>query len=588
MKTGAFLRFASYAMISSLVLVVSCHQLPKDPELDEPIKEDFWKEWRRRAEQAPPYSPVPEPRSHEKIKNDRAERIKEVKDAKESRLPRKTIQSLELREASVVSALKSLAKIAELNIVIDGDVEGSVTLDFQNVPWNQAFHSIMQNRSLEYEWQDSILRIISYQALEKELKVRELQKKLLQIKQEERAAEPLNMRLVKIHHMDIKKMAANMQQLLEASAKAANVSYRGSVVVDEDTNTIIMNAVADDINQMLDLVDALDRPATQVHIESKIVVTSKRNARELGVQWGGLVGGGNLFGTAGGNSQGVLGDGLTLDDKINPTTGQISNFPSSSLGELFSSGALGGGATPLPGQLVGSSGLTAGLVYQRGDLLLNMQLSALESEGQADILSSPSITTLDNQTAYIESGTEIPYQSSSDNEGTNTEFKKAVLRLEVTPHVIDDSLIRLKVFTTNDEPDRTLENKDEEPAIFTRKAETTVLLFNGQTTVIAGLLKEFRSDAESGIPWIKDIPYIGRAFQSDSRDAEMNDLLIFITPHILERRTADSFTELVVTEVETVAGQIEEKDETIEVVVPEEVLIEEDAVIDVILPENEQ
>ena len=176
-------------------------------------------------------------------------------------------------------------------------------------------------------------------------------------------------------------------------------------------------------------------------------------------------------------------------------------------------------------------------------MILQAQLSALEEEGQAHIVSSPTITTLNNIQAYIESGREIPYQSSSDNTGTNTEFKKAVLRLEVTPHVVDNTLVKLEVLATNDEPDRTIVNSDLEPAIITRKTETTVLLQHGQTTVIAGLSKEFISEGDSGIPVLKDLPYLGAMFRSTLDEVELSDLLIFITPYIIDPENEDLYPE---------------------------------------------
>ena len=369
--------------------------------------------------------------------------------------------------------------------------------------------------------------------MQKELSVRELHRKIAVLKHEEDLTSPLVLKTVKIKHLDINRLHATIDTILKNSAKATDKRYRGSVVVDEDTNNIIVNAVPKDVNKIVDLITILDKPSRQIHIEAKIVVTTQRKARELGVQWGGLGAGGHGgFLTAGANSQGIL-EGA-VGTAINPTSGWMSNFPSSSLANLYS-GALGSGG-PLPGQLVGNSGFTGGLAFQRSDLILNMQLSALESSGQANILSTPSITTLDNHLAFIESGTEIPYQSTSDNNGIQIEFKKAVLRLEVTPHIIDGELIQLKVFATNDEPDRTLESRNDEPAIFTRKASTTVMLLNGQTTVIAGLLKEFRSDTETGIPYLMDLPWIGGAFRSSGKDQELNDLLIFLTPYILEEK----------------------------------------------------
>jgi len=155
------------------------------------------------------------------------------------------------------------------------------------------------------------------------------------------------------------------------------------------------------------------------------------------------------------------------------------------------------------------------------------------------VISSPSITTLDNHTAYIESGSEIPYQTASDTTGPETEFKKAVLRLEVTPHVIDDDILKIKIFASKDEPDMTLANDAGEPAVLTRTTETTLLLKDGQTTVIAGLIETTNTDDEFGVPFLMDIPYLGYLFKKRITDKGFDDLLIFVTPHILNKKAGE-------------------------------------------------
>jgi type IV pilus assembly protein PilQ len=172
-----------------------------------------------------------------------------------------------------------------------------------------------------------------------------------------------------------------------------------------------------------------------------------------------------------------------------------------------------------------------------GEYLLDVQLSALQEEGKLNILSSPSITTVDNQRAIIESGAEVPFQVVDKDGNISVEFKKAVLRLEVTPHVIEGSMLKLKIVTHKDEVDfnnTVLGN----PTIITKKAETNVILYDGQTTVIGGLSKETKSGSESGIPGLKDIPVLGYLFKGKSRTDKMEEILIFITPHVLKEKEA--------------------------------------------------
>jgi len=180
------------------------------------------------------------------------------------------------------------------------------------------------------------------------------------------------------------------------------------------------------------------------------------------------------------------------------------------------------------------------LLLPIGNWDINATLQTLESDDKINIISKPSISTLDNHTAYVESGTEIPYQTSSDNNGTETEFKKAVLRLEVTPHVIDNNILKMAIFASKDEPDAEQANNDGEPAILTRKSETTLLLRDGQTTVIAGLVETQNRDVESGVPFLMDIPYLGYLFKSRATGKKFDDLLIFVTPHILNKTAVNA------------------------------------------------
>jgi len=182
------------------------------------------------------------------------------------------------------------------------------------------------------------------------------------------------------------------------------------------------------------------------------------------------------------------------------------------------------------------------LLAKDGDSLLAVQLTALEQDGKLKILSKPSITTLDSQTAIIESGDEVPYQTVDDRK-VNIQYKSAVLRLEVTPHVIDGETLKMKIFTTKDELDftRTVSGN---PTVITKKAETNVILFNGQTTVIGGLNKKTTRDGDYGIPILKDIPVLGYLFKGQSDSDQMEDVLIFITPHILEPKTTQTVSHL--------------------------------------------
>jgi type IV pilus assembly protein PilQ len=265
---------------------------------------------------------------------------------------------------------------------------------------------------------------------------------------------------------------------------------------------------------MIALVTELDQPTAQVLIEAHIIEATSETARELGVQWGGLYTGSDYWVTPNASD----GIGLTGADTVNPTSGWASNFPAD-----------------VSGASVDGAGFALGMIVQSGDLLLSAQLNALEEEGKLNILSKPSITTLDNQTAIIESGDEVPFQTVDDNK-VQIEYKKAVLRLEVTPHVIEGDTLKMDIITNKDELDftRTVSGN---PTVITKKAETNVVLFDGQTTVIGGLNKQTDRDLDYGLPWLRSIPGLGYLFKGESKSSQMQELLIFITPHILERRT---------------------------------------------------
>ncbi|MEE8541143.1 MAG: type IV pilus secretin PilQ, partial [Desulfobacterales bacterium] len=269
-----------------------------------------------------------------------------------------------------------------------------------------------------------------------------------------------------------------------------------------------------DVEKMVALVHKLDKPTPQILIEAQIVEATSETARDLGVQWGGLIHNNNVWVYPGANSSGVLGNSLS-GGQIDPTSGFASSFLA----------AVPGGAA-----------FTAGVAVENiGKNILTAQLSALQKDGKLNILSSPSITTIDNKMALIESGDEVPFQTVDAEGKLSIVYKKAVLRLEVTPHVIEGETLKLKIITSKDELDFSRQVAGN-PTIITKKAETNVILYDGQTTVIGGLNKETASDSESGIPGLKDIPLLGFLFKGDSESNKMEDILIFITPHILKKR----------------------------------------------------
>ena len=487
-------------LFACTLLLSSCNNIEttqNDPFIDE---------WRDKAEMSRAESLITQPRTIPRAvpavpKQEKQRRLSNTKT-----LPTKVI-SLKMSDADITTVLRSLAKLADQNVMIATGVEGIVSVDLKDVPWDQAFRGILKANSLFHVWEYDVLRILSMADMEKGIKFEELQTKMYKARQTSKLVEPLQVRAVKIHHLDVNKVAVTLKGLLtkEVDLEGKKTGIRGAIIVDEDINTIIIHASSSDINHMLDLIEEIDRPSYIVFIEAQIVLATKEVARALGTEWN--VQYADAFNNGSHNAASGVG-GKNLFERDN-------------FGDGFADTAAGTG--------------TIAYAIKKGKWDINMTLQTLETDDKINVISSPSITTLDNHTAYVESGTEIPYQTSSDNNGTETEFKKAVLRLEVTPHVIDNNILKIAIFASKDEPDADQANNDGEPAILTRKTETTLLLRDGQTTVIAGLVEATNRDVESGVPFLMDIPYFGYLFKSRSTSKKFDDLLIFVTPHILNK-----------------------------------------------------
>jgi len=422
--------------------------------------------------------------------------------------------SLKMHEVDVAVLLRTLARAADQNIMISENVQGKANINIKESPWSQVFQGILRTYGLTYAWEGDIIRIIALEDIDHELKLLDVGQKKEAKKREIELVEPLLTRIIPVRFSDAENLRENLTHFLSGNKAEEK---RGSVVVDKHTQSIVIQATQNDLETMVSLVRELDQPTLQILIEAHIVETSKDLARELGIQWGGLShhqdGNDNYWITPGANSTGALGASGTT---ANPSSGMAVNFPA---GTVLSAG----------------TGMNIGYVAEKiGKYVLDIQLSALQKQGKLNILSSPSITTLDNQAATIESGKDVPFQTIEDGE-VKIVFKKAVLSLNVTPHVIDGKTLKMGILTHKDELDFS-NSVQGNPTIITKKAETNIILFDGQTTVIGGLSKESTSDTESGVPLLKDIPLLGYLFKGKGKSNEMEELLIFITPHILKKK----------------------------------------------------
>jgi len=471
------------------------------------VKDPFFEQWRVKAEESKGHSAVkPPPAGEDPFEVTTMEAVEKVAPEAEKPLPTRKI-SLKMNSIDVSVLLRALAKAADQNIILNEKVAGKININIHQAPWDQVFLGILKTHGLNYAWQGDIIRIMTAEDLEADIRSRARSREL-------KLAQPPLTRIVPIKFMEAQKLRDNLEKFLTLDNSN---NKTGSILVDEHSNALIIQAIRSDMDGILAVIERLDRPTPQVLIEAYIVEANKDVARELGIQWGGVYAGksGAKQVIVSGQQTGT--DAVPLDGPIDVTSGSVVNLPALPLG--------------------GFDPMTLGLIYARvGEYILSAQLSALQDQGKLHILSSPSITTLDNQNAFIESGQDVPYQSVEDGE-VKVEYKKAVLRLDVTPHVIDNTTLKMVIKVNKDEPDfsRTVLGN---PTIITKKAETNVLQNDGQTIVIGGLSRETSSRSKTGTPLLEDIPGLGYLFKRKSSADQMEELLIFITPHILKPRGA--------------------------------------------------
>jgi type IV pilus assembly protein PilQ len=357
-------------------------------------------------------------------------------------------------DVSVV--LRALARASDQNIIVSEKVGGKININITQAPWDQVFLGILRTHGLSYAWEgEIIIRIMTSADMEEDIKRQARQRDLKLI-------EPPLTRIVPIRFASADQLKDSLERFLTLDNDGKPI---GSIMVNAHTNALIIQAIRADMASIVSVIEQLDQPTPQVLIEAYIVEANKDVARELGIQWGGVgrVKGNAHIGFGTGRNSGALGG--TVDSAVNPSSGTVVDLPAQALS--------------------GFEPFSLGLIYQNiGDVILSAQLSALQDKGKLNILSSPSITTLDNQTAFIESGEDIPFQTVEDGE-VNVEFKKAVLSLKVTPHVIDNKTLKMYINVHKDEADfsRTVLGN---PTIITKNAETNVIQLDGQTIVIGG------------------------------------------------------------------------------------------------------
>ncbi len=423
---------------------------------------------------------------------------------------------LDFKDADIHNILRLLAEVGGVNVVTSDDVDGTVTIRMRDVAWDQALDVILQAKGLGIEKKGNLIRVAPQAVLEKE---RELA--IARQKQQLELA-PLETRLVPVSYADGADMQARVKEV---------ISPRGTVSVDERTNVLIVRDVVENLENVEELVRTLDTQTPQVLVEARIVEATSNYVRDVGIQWGGDI----SFNQAFGNQT-----GLVFPSNIGIAGGASDGrTPTQGLSPLSTTAALPNFAVNLPAPAGTGSGGAVGFTFGSVDsnYNLNVRLSAAESTGLARIISSPRVLTLDNTEATISQGTSIPYSQVSA-QGVQTAFQNAQLQLVVKPHVTADGSITMKVKVTRDEPDFLRTGANGQPTILKRSADTNLIVEDGHTAVIGGIYTRNSGRSVDQVPFFGDIPILGLLFQRRRTQDSRSELLIFLTPRIVNREAA--------------------------------------------------
>ncbi len=429
--------------------------------------------------------------------------------------------TLNFQDIDVRAVLQLLADTSGQNIVVSDTVQGGVTLRLQNVPWDQALDIVMRTKGLAMRRRDNVILV----GPAEELAARE--KAELQARKEVEELAPLRTEYLQVNYAK----AADLALLIKGKQGNSLLSPRGSVAIDDRTNTLLLQDTADRLSDIRRLVTTLDIPIRQVLIESRIVIVNDDFTRQLGVQLG------------------------TTDVRAKGSNGLVAISGSAASNNTIVSSALtnlqGGSGSPFPVSIptstsdylsrynvtlpVANPAGQIALSVLSGNFLVDLELSAAQAEGRGEIVSAPRLITSNQKEATIEQGVEIPYQESSGSGATTTQFKKAVLSLKVKPQITPDNRVILDLAVSDDSVGQVVQSATggQVPSIDTRAITTQVLVNDGQTVVLGGIMETTRSTSENKVPFLGDIPLLGYLFKNTTKTNNKDELLIFVTPKIL-------------------------------------------------------
>jgi type IV pilus assembly protein PilQ len=399
--------------------------------------------------------------------------------------------TMSLRDADIKDVLRSFAQISGLNIVVQPEVSGTVTVELTNVPWDQALDQILKINGLDYQLEGNIMRVAPRQLLQREA----------QQKAELEAAKALSIPLQTIMRRVSYAAANEIASILRGGGATGIMSQRGSVIVDPRTNTLIIKELPSHIDTVIAVIENLDIPEPQVMIEARIIETTKRFSSTLGILW-------------------------SFSGIADPALGNTTDL------QFPNQGTIDGGVQLLTGGANGFLDISLGNVLNT--FTLDATLQAAENEGLINILSAPKITTLNNERASIQSGLQIPIQTVANNT-VSVQFVNATLRLDVTPHVTAEGTVLMDIDIQKREPQLAFAVVGASNApIATKDASTKVIVRDGGTTVIGGIYKVTSDQGEDRVPGLSNVPILKHLFKNKRRNDENEELLIFITPRVIK------------------------------------------------------
>ena len=437
--------------------------------------------------------------------------------------------SMEFQDVEIRSVLDILAQFTDMNIVASDSVAGNITLRLINVPWDQALDIILKSKNLGKRENGNVILVAPSTELA------EQEARDLAAQQAVESYAPLRTEYIRLSYAKAADVSTLISQGSGSSGGSSGtggansvdnntlLSNRGTVTVDERTNTLIVKDVAASIENIHKLIGKIDIPVRQVMIEARIVSATDSFSKEIGVRWGILSNGAatnrNLL--VGGSNQ-TLWDLKDFDVETTTVNGQTVSYPKYDISRPDNLNVDLGVANPAGSIAFGLLGIS--------DFMLDLELSAMQADNRGEVISTPKILTADKQTAKVSSGTQIPYQEASASGATTTSFKEAALSLEATPNITPDGKIALQLNITNGTPIRSL---DGQVAIAEDSVSTNVIVEDGQTIVLGGVFKNSKSNGVDKVPFLGDLPYIGRAFRRDVRNNSKEELLIFVTPKLI-------------------------------------------------------